>query len=138
MLSHKLPNFGRTLLLAPVAVLAGILVNSAAPHAALAADPAAFCINQSFYDRISQYYNLAVGFAILAATFMIVLGGYRMVVSVGKAGMIESGKKMIINAIIGLSIAIVSGVILNVLNPRILKQDAPECAGAMQTITKTV
>ncbi|MFO0705065.1 MAG: hypothetical protein U0517_03855 [Candidatus Andersenbacteria bacterium] len=90
----------------------------------------AFCINQAFYARISQYYNLAVAFAILAAIFMIVYGGYRLVVSIGRPGLIEQGKKMIQNALIGLIIAIVSAVILNILNPRILNQNGEQCGAA--------
>jgi F0F1-type ATP synthase assembly protein I len=100
------------------------------PAGVFAADPQAFCINPEFYKRISQYYNLAVAFAILSAIFMIVYGGYRMVVSIGRPGLIEVGKKVVQNAIIGLIIAITSAIILNILNPRILNQSGEQCQEA--------
>ncbi len=123
----------RSLKLLPIFALFVLLPAGVSAQAPQTQASDAFCINQDFYARISQYYNLLIAFAILAAIFMLVVGGYRLVVSVGNPGLIGAGKKIIYNAIIGLSIAVTSAVILNVLNPRILNQSGEQCPATVQT-----
>lgn len=125
MLSRKiLPTFILSLVLfgGATAVLA------AEPAPAAPAAPEAFCLGNDFYTLITQFYNIGIGIAILSAIFMLVYGGYRLVVSIGLPAHIASGKKAINNAIIGLIIAVLSAVILNILNPQILTPTDAECA----------
>lgn len=99
--------------------MAGGLASLVVPGLAMGAEtPVAninLCVSDKFYETVTQYYNIAIGVAILSAILVIVIGSYRMVVAAGNAGMIAGGKKMLLNAILGLSIAVLSGVILNTL-----------------------
>ncbi|MDP2587725.1 MAG: pilin [bacterium] len=128
MLSRKiLPTFILSLVLFGGATAVLAAEHTTAAPAAPAA-PEAFCLGNDFYTLITQFYNIGIGIAILSAIFMLVYGGYRLVVSIGLPAHIASGKKAINNAIIGLIIAVLSAVILNILNPQILTPTDAECA----------
>ncbi len=88
-----------------------------APRAVHAA--ADLCIGKGFLDAVTQYYNIAIGLAIISAILMTMVGGYFLVVSAGNSGLVERGKKTIFNALFGLALAILSAVFLNFLNPNI-------------------
>jgi hypothetical protein len=83
-----------------------------------------FQVSGPFYELVSRYYNIGIGLAIISSILVIIFGGYRMVTSAGKPSGIESGKKMIFNALFGLTLALLSAVLLNFLNPRILNPGA--------------
>lgn len=89
--------------------------------------PTNLCLNPDFIKAIGQYYNIAIGLAIILAVIMVIVGGYQMVLSTGNPTIIEKGKKRIQNALIGLGLAILSFVFLNFLNPQIFKSQP--CAG---------
>lgn len=80
------------------------------------------CFHPKFIEAVSQYYNIAIGLAIILAVIMVIVGGYQLVLSTGNPTIVEKGKKRIQNALLGLGLAIVSGVFLNFLNPAIFKQ----------------
>ncbi len=94
------------------------LIGFSVPSLALAATD--LDVSDEFKSAVSTYYNIAIGFIIILAVLMIIIGGYTLVFSSGRPGLVEKGKKQIINAIIGLVIAILSAVFLNFLNPAIL------------------
>ena len=79
------------------------------------------CLHPSFIEAVGQYYNVAIGLAIILAVIMVIVGGYQLVLSSGNPTLIEKGKKRIQNALLGLGLAIVSFVFLNFLNPTIFK-----------------
>lgn len=106
-------------------VLAGQLLPRSVAAQASATDAARLCIGRPFIDAVTQYYNIAIGLAIISAILMTMLGGYYLVVSAGSAGLVEKGKKTIFNALFGLTLAILSAVFLNFLNPQIFS--AQEC-----------
>jgi TRAP-type C4-dicarboxylate transport system permease small subunit len=80
------------------------------------------CFNKAFIDALSQYYNIAIGLAIILAVIMVIVGGYQLVLSAGNPTVIEKGKKRIQNALFGLGLAVASFVFLNFLNPAIFHQ----------------
>lgn len=94
------------------------------------------CLHPRFIDAVSQYYNIAIGLAIILAVIMVIVGGYQLVLSTGNPTFIEKGKKRIQNALIGLGLAVVSGVFLNFLNPRIFTPTQPGgCPSSSVTTT---
>lgn len=95
------------------------------------------CFHQQFTEGVSRYYNIAIGLAIILAVIMVIVGGYQLVLSTGNPTIIEKGKKRIQNALLGLGLAIVSGVFLNFLNPAIFKSTG--CTvGASTSVTTEV
>jgi hypothetical protein len=82
------------------------------------------CIGDKFVRLVSDYINIALGFAIILAIILLVIGGYQLVISTGNAALVQKGKKRIFDALIGLVIIILSATILNFLNPQILTPTA--------------
>lgn len=80
-------------------------------------------LSDKFITAVSQYFNYGLAAAIISAILVIVFAGYTIVIAAGNTGTIARGKKMLFNALLGLSIAILAAVILNFLNPRILNVD---------------
>lgn len=103
-------------------LLAVLLVGIGAQSVmAKAATSTEFNVSDEFKTAVTQIYNVAIGFIIIAAVLMIIVGGYTLVFSAGKPDLVTKGKKQITGAIIGLVIAILSAVFLNFLNPRIFQ-----------------
>jgi len=100
--------------------------------------PDSICLHPNFIEAVTRYYNVAIGLTIILSVIMVIVGGYQLVLSVGNPTLIEKGKKRIINALFGLGLAVVSGVILNFLNPAILKgQQQSGCPSAPSTAAPT-
>ncbi|MFH0830563.1 MAG: hypothetical protein V1895_00700 [Parcubacteria group bacterium] len=121
---HSHSSLARRLFFVATAVVlfCGVTLPVVAAEQAAGQKKLDLCISSDFYKTVTQYYNIAIGVAILSAIFVIVVGSYRMVVAAGNTGMIAAGKKMIYNAILGLSIAVLSGVILNTLGGAAIRQ----------------
>lgn len=86
------------------------------------------CLAPEFISAVTQYYNIAIGFAIILAVVIFMIAGYQLVFSAGRPAIVASGKKRLVNGIIGLSMAVLSAVFLNLVNPQILgNRDA--CGG---------
>lgn len=107
--------------------------------AAAASTNTDFCLHPTFIAAVSQYYNVAIGLAIILSVVMVIVGGYQMVLSTGNPTFIEKGKKRIQNALLGLGLAVASGVFLNFLNPRIFTSSQPgSCPKAAAQLAITV
>lgn len=73
---------------------------------------------QAFFYYINNgVWNWAFGLGVAVAVQMGVIGGFQIVLSNGDTGKVDAGKKKFIGSAIGLIILLLSGVILNFLNP---------------------
>jgi hypothetical protein len=81
------------------------------------------CLHPDFISAVTRYYNIAIGFAIILAIIIFMVAGYQLVFSAGRPNIVASGKKKLVNGIVGLSLAVLSAVFLNLINPRILSQE---------------
>ncbi len=72
---------------------------------------------------ISAVYRYAVGLAIIAAIIMVVYGGFRYLLGAG-LGDIKAGRQIILDAIIGLLVALSAYTLLNIVNPETLNLEA--------------
>ncbi|MDO8435556.1 MAG: C39 family peptidase [bacterium] len=68
-------------------------------------------------EYIAQVFKFLVGMAGLIALIMIMLGGYRWVMARGAEEGISGAKSMVVNALAGLALALVSYTILQTINP---------------------
>ena len=65
--------------------------------------------------------NLALGFAGIVAVIMVIVGGYYWMTARGNESQVTNGRKTVINALIGLSIIILSFAIVSIVNSFITK-----------------
>lgn len=94
-----------------------------------------YYIDKEFYKTVTIYLDYLLAAAIISSILMIIIGGYRMVVSAGNTAQIEAGKKMIFNALLGLGIAVLSGVIMYILNPNLLD---PKCVNTTSYVIEEI
>lgn len=80
--------------------------------------------NGSISD-VSQYigrlYNFLIGIIGMVAAVMMIMGGFQYLTSAGDSGKIGAAKKRIGDALIGVVLALGAYVILNTINPALLK-----------------
>lgn len=72
-------------------------------------------LGTDFKTIIANVIRLVLGFSGLIALGFIILGGYQLVIARGSEEMAEKGKKTLTNAIIGLSIILLSYIILTIV-----------------------
>lgn len=72
--------------------------------------------DSSARDFIVRVINIALALAGLIAVFFLILGGFRYVTSLGNEEAAGQAKKIILNAIIGIVIIILSFVIVRVIS----------------------
>jgi|GEM_PF-3427585 len=70
-----------------------------------------------FYYINNGVWQFVYRVGVAATVFAGVLGGLKIVLSNGDSGKIDEGKKMFISSIIGLTVLLLAGVILEFLNP---------------------
>jgi hypothetical protein len=74
---------------------------------------------------IAQYlagvYKYAIGLAVSLTIFMIMVGGFLWITAAGNPGKIDKAKNMIIDAIVGLILAVGSYLILYTINPDLVE-----------------
>lgn len=73
---------------------------------------------------VSQMYVFAVGLSGIAATIMIMVGGFLWLTAGGNNSQIENAKRYISSALLGLSLMLGSYVILYNVNPKLVRFDA--------------
>ena len=85
--------------------------------------------NAGLGEYIQRLYT--IGFAAVGVTglFAIILGGLQYTVSAGNPSKIEDAKDRILSAIYGIILLLLSFVILNTINPRIIALTAPPGQG---------
>ncbi|MBT6955534.1 MAG: hypothetical protein HN991_04290, partial [Candidatus Jacksonbacteria bacterium] len=69
---------------------------------------------------LNNFYKLAIVIAAMAAVLMLVVGGYKWIFAGGNSSVVDSAKKTIKGAILGLVIALLSYSILQIVNPNTL------------------
>lgn len=86
--------------------------------------------DQQFSDIIAKYivaiFQFGVWVAISLAIFMIMVAGFMWLISAGNQGMITKAKGYITNALYGLIIALISYIMLQTINPRLVELQMPE------------
>ncbi|MFH1597932.1 MAG: pilin [Patescibacteria group bacterium] len=82
------------------------------------------------YPYFPQYlewlFEYFVGITAILAAIGLMWGGYKWIAASGNPGMITSAKGSIMNAAVGLVIALTSWLLLNTLNPRITNLEFPQ------------
>ncbi|MFH1597933.1 MAG: pilin [Patescibacteria group bacterium] len=82
------------------------------------------------YPYFPQYlewlFEYFVGITAILAAIGLMWGGYKWIAASGNPGMITSAKGSIMNAAVGLVIALTSWLLLNTLNPRITSLEFPQ------------
>ncbi|MFA6918632.1 MAG: pilin [Patescibacteria group bacterium] len=79
-------------------------------------------------EYINLWYTFLVGVAGLLAMVMIVFGGVNWLTSGGSSSAIGDAKKTISSALIGLTLALLSYVLLQIINPNLLSLKMPSMA----------
>ncbi|OGE74005.1 MAG: hypothetical protein A3I07_03765 [Candidatus Doudnabacteria bacterium RIFCSPLOWO2_02_FULL_42_9] len=75
----------------------------------------------SITDFIMNIINIALTVAGLIAVLFLIIGGFRYITSAGNEETAENAKKIIINAIIGIVIIILSFVIVRVISEALVR-----------------
>lgn len=70
---------------------------------------------------IANLYKFAVGALAIISVVMIMIGGFQWLMSAGRSEHVTSAKDKIFNAIIGLVLALTSYLLLNTINPNLVK-----------------
>lgn len=74
-----------------------------------------------FYNYISMVYQIGIWSIGMLAMFMIIFGGFTYITAAGNTSQMGKGKDIITDAIIGLLLAMVSYLVLYVINPDLIK-----------------
>ncbi len=69
-------------------------------------------------DYLTQVYKFLVYACIIAALFAVTIGGYYYLTAAGDANKVAKGKDIIVNAIMGLALALFAWVLLNTISPQ--------------------
>lgn len=80
-----------------------------------------FLNGTTFQDYILGVYILGMVLVVLAAVFMLVIGGFQYLTSAGNTSALSSAKHTIEGALFGLALALVAYLILYVINPDLTK-----------------
>ena len=92
-------------------------------------------VTGGFGEYIARMYQIGFGIVGVAAFFSIVLGGLQYTVSAGNPSKIEDAKDRIRSAIYGVILLLMSWIILNTINPRIIQLGQP---GGFDPTSKTL
>lgn len=77
-------------------------------------------------DYLVKLYNYASGVAAMLAAVMMIAGGFYYLTSAGNQERVKKGKTMIVNAVIGLLLVMGAYVILQTINPDLLRFRLPK------------
>jgi hypothetical protein len=75
-------------------------------------------------DYVAQAYNYALGFVLMIAIIMVMIGGVQWIMARGGGG-VEAAKKRISNAVLGVVLLLAAYLILNTVSPAIVKLSLP-------------
>lgn len=91
-------------------------------------------------NDLAQYldtiYNFLISIVGVIAAAMIMVGGYQYLTAGGDAGRVAAAKKRIGNALIGLTLAMSSFLLLNTINPDLVRLEVP--GGLLRKVTTEV
>ncbi len=95
-----------------------------------------------FYQYVQAIYKFGIWAVGIVALFMLVFGGYTYITSAGNNSSMETAKKIITDAIVGIIMALTAYLLLYVINPDLVKMKklAPVAGvpGAGPTVTPPV
>lgn len=74
-----------------------------------------------FYQYVSAVYKFGIWAVGIVALFMLVFGGYTYITSAGNNSSMETAKKIITDAIVGVIMALTAYLLLYVINPDLVK-----------------
>lgn len=80
----------------------------------------------SLVELVGAIFNMLLTVAGVAAFFMIAAGGFRYLTSLGNPAKMADAKDQVFNAITGLVLLLASFLILNTINPQLVKLTEPE------------
>ena len=108
----------------------GIILIMLLPQLAIAQDNATgfekICSRDTgLANCVQQLYLFALGFGALLSLLMLVLAGYKYMTAQGNASQVESAKESFADAFIGLIIIFVAFILLNVINPDLVRFREP-------------
>lgn len=86
-------------------------------------------------DYIGKTYNYAVGFAVLIAGVMVVVGGLQYATAGGDSSRAGAAKQRITSALIGLLLVLGAYTILNTINPDIVALRLPKVAVVKKAVS---
>jgi hypothetical protein len=89
--------------------------------------PSTGTVNLSMY--LIGLYNFLLSIVGIVAVIMLIIGGMRYITAVGNPTAISSAKEIILNAIVGLVLALLSWVFISTINPDALYIKQPGSAG---------
>jgi len=84
--------------------------------------------NTLFARYVSAFYIFFAGVAGMLAVVMLMWGGYHYITSAGNSQRMAQGKEIISNAIIGLVLLLTSYLLLNLINPNLVRLTLPSVA----------
>lgn len=88
-------------------------------------------------DYLNVVYNFLISIVGVVAAVMIMWGGFGYLTAGGDAGRVKVARERIGNALIGLILALSSYVILNTVNPELVKLKVPDVA-PVKTVTQFI
>ncbi len=83
--------------------------------------PGAESVGSDLKGYVENIYLVALILVVLSAIFMLSVGGFMYLTSAGNTSALGSAKTIIWDSLIGLTIALVAWLILNVINPDLIK-----------------
>lgn len=81
--------------------------------------------NNLFGNYINSFYVFFAGVAGILAVVMMMWGGFHYITSAGNPQKMKQGKEIINNAIIGLILLLISYLLLNTINPNLIRLAVP-------------
>lgn len=77
--------------------------------------------SRTFGEYLRAFYVFFIGVVGILATIMVMYGGYRWIAAAGNASQISAAKTTVTNAIIGLVLAFTSFILLQLINPSLVR-----------------
>jgi len=78
-------------------------------------------VDSSLFARyVGAFFIYFIGVVGVLAVVMMMWGGYHYIVSAGNAQKVKQGKEIIVNALIGLTLALTSFLLLSLINPELV------------------
>ncbi|MEK7181693.1 MAG: pilin [Patescibacteria group bacterium] len=77
--------------------------------------------NGDISSYVESIYNVALVLTVLSAVFMLTVGGFMYLTSAGNTSRLGSAKNIIFDSIFGLVLALVAWLILNTINPDLVR-----------------
>jgi hypothetical protein len=86
-------------------------------------------------DYIGRFYNFAIAIVGMIAAVMLIIGGFQYLTSGGDPGKVAAGKKRIIDALVGIVLALSAYTILFTVNPALLTFRLPNLSPVSTQVT---